>query len=184
MRNILTLLPVSALGIGGIAAHLPLPPLPGAPAAVVDAADAPRFKLNPDAATKIDEAIARALLPSLGDRHTQKTWKARCCNSGSLLLRLLAHAAKNVSTGAGQVIELEMNDLMKVGLPAATVEALGEFFNEYCLKNDSLPDGSVLPPSVVAARMITAVVNLGDVADNKLAIELAGQDRSDLDSCP
>ena len=74
-----------------------------------------------------------------------------------------------------------MNDMMKVGLAAATVDAYTEFFNDYTLKNDSLPAGSALPPSVLASRMIAAVTNLGDTVDNKLAIELAGQDRYDLD---
>eukprot|EP00965_Chrysotila_dentata_P153963 5089143-Pleurochrysis_carterae.AAC.1 len=103
-----------------------------------------------------------SILSTIDSPATRASYRARCNNSGRLLLRLLVAEANQSSASAGLAIESMMEAMLLKGLAEPSLTEFNELHHSFARLNRSLPPHSRLSDNLIADKLASVVRRLGE----------------------
>eukprot|EP00965_Chrysotila_dentata_P150331 4965585-Pleurochrysis_carterae.AAC.1 len=113
-----------------------------------------------------------SILSTIESPATRATYRARCNNSGRLLIRLLVTEADKSSASAGLAIESMMEALLIKGLTEPSLTEFNELHHSFARLNRSLPQHSRLSDNLIAERLASVVRRLSENTSTLLDVKI------------
>eukprot|EP00965_Chrysotila_dentata_P110769 3660072-Pleurochrysis_carterae.AAC.1 len=113
-----------------------------------------------------------SVLSTIESPATRATYRARCKNSGRLLIRLLVTEADKSSASAGLAIVSMMEALLVKGLTEPSLTEFNELHHSFARLNRSLPQHSRLSDSLIAEKLASVVRRLSENTSTLLDVKI------------
>eukprot|EP00965_Chrysotila_dentata_P018780 625074-Pleurochrysis_carterae.AAC.1 len=113
-----------------------------------------------------------SVLSTIESPATRASYRARCNNSGRILLRLLVAEADKSSASAGLAIESMMEALLLKGLSEPSLTEFNELHHSFARLNRSLPPHSRLSDNLVAEKLASVVRRLNESVSTLLDVKV------------
>eukprot|EP00965_Chrysotila_dentata_P129996 4296826-Pleurochrysis_carterae.AAC.1 len=145
------------------------PPAAAPPAATpsqvycdLSTAELDHYVISPETLLSLDRQLMESILSTIESPATRATYRARCSNSGRLLIRALVAESNASSASAGLAIESMMDTLLLKGLAEPSVTEFNDLHHSFARLNRSLPLHSRLSDALVAEKLASVVRRLND----------------------
>eukprot|EP00965_Chrysotila_dentata_P003327 108498-Pleurochrysis_carterae.AAC.2 len=113
-----------------------------------------------------------SILSTIESPATRASYRARCNNSGHILLRLLVAEADKSFASAGLAIESIMEALLLKGLSEPSLTEFNELHHSFARLNRSLPPHSRISDKLVAEKLASVVRRLNESVSTLLDVKV------------
>eukprot|EP00965_Chrysotila_dentata_P135731 4487328-Pleurochrysis_carterae.AAC.1 len=142
-------------------------------------AELDHYVVSPETLINLDRQLMESVPSTIESPATRAAYRARCNNSGRLLLRLLVAEADRSSASAGLAIESMMEALLVKGLAEPSLTDFNELHHSFT-RHRSLPPHSRLSDNLIDEKLASVVrllnESLSTLLDVKLELKSAAGD--------